>query len=300
MKAGVKKIAIYVHKAISLIRLPFALLALPRTACVVRMGSTMDNTFGMLFDAVVIGAALYGAGCLQGYLYFRKYSESDPWYLQALVGCILVCDTFQVAILTACVYQYVISVRIIDSVPIITNSLIPDIQNFGNPNILDHMFKRHAHYRNFLQQRYRCHGADVLLLATLAPSFLVLLPLVSNRVAVWDDNCLTFIPSFVKELYSRKISLSMFVTVAVERKLCLFKCSLNFETYKELASLKNLSMSCNILTGAISTHITEMQASSLPRLTPASPRFASGFGYLDFGSYDTLSSQRQNLLQENK
>ncbi|KAJ7445090.1 hypothetical protein FB451DRAFT_70003 [Mycena latifolia] len=83
--------------------------------------ATLDNTLGLLFDAVVISAALYGAGCLQAWFYFRTYLKRDSWYIKSLVVFVIVCDTCQQAILTACVYSYVVT-------------------NFANPAILDHVF----------------------------------------------------------------------------------------------------------------------------------------------------------------
>ncbi|KAJ7644947.1 hypothetical protein FB45DRAFT_899007 [Roridomyces roridus] len=80
--------------------------------------ATLDNTIGCLFDAVVVSAALYGTGCLQAWYYFRSYAKRDPWYIQALVAFVTVCDTAQQAILTACAYTYIVT-------------------NFGNPAILD-------------------------------------------------------------------------------------------------------------------------------------------------------------------
>ncbi|KAJ7174152.1 hypothetical protein C8R43DRAFT_1205284 [Mycena crocata] len=83
--------------------------------------ATLDNTLGLLFDAVVISAALYGAGCLQAWFYFRTYLKRDSWWIKSLVAFVIVCDTCQQALLTgvaACVYTYVIS-------------------NFANPDILN-------------------------------------------------------------------------------------------------------------------------------------------------------------------
>jgi len=83
--------------------------------------ANLDNTIGVLFDAVVISAALYGAGCLQAWFYFRTYLKRDSGWIQSLVAFVIVCDTCQQAILTACAYSYL-------------------IKNFANPAILDHVF----------------------------------------------------------------------------------------------------------------------------------------------------------------
>ncbi|KAJ7490113.1 hypothetical protein B0H11DRAFT_1015191 [Mycena galericulata] len=83
---------------------------------------TIHNTLGILFDATVVSATLYGVGCLQAWLYFRNHSRRDSYRLKCLVAFVLVCDTAQQAILTACVYTYIIT-------------------NFGNPDVLSHLVK---------------------------------------------------------------------------------------------------------------------------------------------------------------
>ncbi|KIK70291.1 hypothetical protein GYMLUDRAFT_255444 [Collybiopsis luxurians FD-317 M1] len=167
------------------------------------MGSTMSNTFGMLFDAVVVGAALYGAGCLQGYLYFRKYAENDPWFLRVLVGVILVCDTFQVGILTACVYEYV-------------------ILNFGNQDILGSLL-------------------NTLIIEIFFSDVIAVAVQMFYCWRIWrlsNGNFFMVLPLAL-------LSLAAFGSLLVYS--CL---ALNFETFEELTSLKNLSMSCNILAAA--------------------------------------------------
>ncbi|KAJ6530988.1 hypothetical protein DFH09DRAFT_141047 [Mycena vulgaris] len=83
--------------------------------------ATVDNTIGLLFDAVVISAALYGAGCLQAWFYFRTYSKRDSWWTKSLVTFVIVCDSSQMAVLTACAYSYLVT-------------------NIGNPAALTHVF----------------------------------------------------------------------------------------------------------------------------------------------------------------
>ncbi|KAJ7579554.1 hypothetical protein C8J56DRAFT_964426 [Mycena floridula] len=70
---------------------------------------SIDTTFGFLFHALTLCCILYGAGCLQGWLYFRKYSKRDPWLVQALVYSILIFDTCQIGCLYAAVYTYLVS-----------------------------------------------------------------------------------------------------------------------------------------------------------------------------------------------
>ncbi|KAJ6585741.1 hypothetical protein B0H19DRAFT_1250519 [Mycena capillaripes] len=83
--------------------------------------ATLDNTIGLLFDAAVISAALYGAGCLQAWFYFRTYLTRDSWWIKSLVAFVIVCDTCQQAILTACTYSYLVT-------------------NFANTAILDYVY----------------------------------------------------------------------------------------------------------------------------------------------------------------
>ncbi|KAJ7330957.1 hypothetical protein DFH08DRAFT_882051 [Mycena albidolilacea] len=82
--------------------------------------ATLDNTFGVLYQTVVISAALYGAGSLQAWYYFRKY-PSDLCWMKFLVAFVIVCDTCQQALTTASVYSYLVT-------------------NFGNPAIRHHLF----------------------------------------------------------------------------------------------------------------------------------------------------------------
>ncbi|KAJ3783897.1 hypothetical protein GGU10DRAFT_41544 [Lentinula aff. detonsa] len=163
------------------------------------MAASMNTTFGMLFDAVVIGAALYGAGCVQGYMYYRK-QQGDPWYLKSLVGFILICDTLQVGTLTACVYQYV-------------------ILNFAHEEILAVML-------------------DTLIIEIFFSDAIALAVQMFYCWRIWRRN-------ESRQLLSRHTSgLAQLGCVCLLVYSCL---SLQFETFEELTTLKNLSMTCNIL-----------------------------------------------------
>ncbi|KAJ7500103.1 hypothetical protein FB451DRAFT_1359040 [Mycena latifolia] len=70
------------------------------------MKTTVHNTFGVLFIVVMISASLYGAGILQFWMYIRKYHSKDPKIVKCLVVAILICDTFQQALLSHAVYTY--------------------------------------------------------------------------------------------------------------------------------------------------------------------------------------------------
>ncbi|KAJ7222583.1 hypothetical protein GGX14DRAFT_694622 [Mycena pura] len=61
--------------------------------------ATLNETFGLLYIAVVVSAALYGAGILQFWLYIRKYHAKDPLIVQFVVIAVIICDTVQQALL---------------------------------------------------------------------------------------------------------------------------------------------------------------------------------------------------------
>ncbi|KAJ7160382.1 hypothetical protein C8R46DRAFT_1286143 [Mycena filopes] len=97
--------------------------------------ATLDNTIGLIFQATVISAALYGAGCLQAWFYFRTYLKRDSCWVKFLVTFVVVCDTCQQAILTASTYSYLIT-------------------NFANPAILNHVARQDAFFSTFVIQIY--------------------------------------------------------------------------------------------------------------------------------------------------
>ncbi|KIY67970.1 hypothetical protein CYLTODRAFT_454018 [Cylindrobasidium torrendii FP15055 ss-10] len=67
------------------------------------------TTVGCLYIAVVVGSALYGVGCLQAWLYFRKFSKRDNWWIKGCVIFVTVCDTVQMALISAAVYIYLVT-----------------------------------------------------------------------------------------------------------------------------------------------------------------------------------------------
>ncbi|GAV99376.1 hypothetical protein LENED_000830 [Lentinula edodes] len=79
------------------------------------LGSTMavpinvDTTLGFLSHAVVLCCILYGAGCMQAWFYYRKYSKRDSWTVQTLVAAVIICDTCQIGFLYAAVYNYTVT-----------------------------------------------------------------------------------------------------------------------------------------------------------------------------------------------
>ncbi|KAJ7116018.1 hypothetical protein C8R44DRAFT_880401 [Mycena epipterygia] len=91
------------------------------------METTIDNTYGLLFIAVVISATLYGgarhqfkagididwdldpAGILQFWMYIRKYHSQDSRVVKGLVIVVLICDTCQQTLLCHAVYKYLVT-----------------------------------------------------------------------------------------------------------------------------------------------------------------------------------------------
>ncbi|KAJ7681261.1 hypothetical protein B0H17DRAFT_68328 [Mycena rosella] len=63
--------------------------------------ATVHNTLGLMYDAVVISAVLYGAGILQYWIYYQKYSRKDPLMNRVLVALVLIVNTCQLGLLTA-------------------------------------------------------------------------------------------------------------------------------------------------------------------------------------------------------
>ncbi|KAG7094380.1 hypothetical protein E1B28_007980 [Marasmius oreades] len=73
--------------------------------------TTIDNTLGLLFNVAIITAALWGAGSLQGWFYFRKYNSRDPIGTRLLIAFIMVADTVQEAMICEAVYKYAVSMH---------------------------------------------------------------------------------------------------------------------------------------------------------------------------------------------
>ncbi|KAJ7224300.1 hypothetical protein GGX14DRAFT_649470 [Mycena pura] len=70
--------------------------------------TTLDRTWGLVYIAVVLSAALYGAGILQFWLYIRRYHARDPLTVQFVVIAVILCDTVQQALLCHAVYEYLV------------------------------------------------------------------------------------------------------------------------------------------------------------------------------------------------
>ncbi|KAF5358662.1 hypothetical protein D9758_007689 [Tetrapyrgos nigripes] len=66
----------------------------------------IHDTLGVLFIVTIVTSALYGVGVIQAWFYYRNYNNKDRWYVRTLVGVVLFCDTAQMAMLSAAVYDY--------------------------------------------------------------------------------------------------------------------------------------------------------------------------------------------------
>jgi len=73
------------------------------------VAGTIDNTYGLLFIAVIVSSTLYGTGILQFWMYIRKYHSQDPLIVKGLVIAVLICDTCQQALLCHAVYKYLVT-----------------------------------------------------------------------------------------------------------------------------------------------------------------------------------------------
>ncbi|KAH8113548.1 hypothetical protein DFH11DRAFT_306732 [Phellopilus nigrolimitatus] len=77
----------------------------------------MDNTMGVLFIGVVLAMGLWGAGSVQCYYYFNRYTK-DEWWMKTLVVWVWVLDTIHQGLITHTAYTYLIT-------------------NYGNPVFLN-------------------------------------------------------------------------------------------------------------------------------------------------------------------
>lgn len=55
--------------------------------------TSLDSTFGCIFVATILTTALWGAGTVQLYLYYDKYSRKDKWFLRLFVFVVWALDT---------------------------------------------------------------------------------------------------------------------------------------------------------------------------------------------------------------
>ncbi|KAF8918411.1 hypothetical protein CPB85DRAFT_1558260 [Mucidula mucida] len=71
--------------------------------------ATIHNTFGLLFEVSIVSSVLFGAACLQAWLYFRKYWRRDRAYITTLASFVLICNACQVGIFSATIYNYLVT-----------------------------------------------------------------------------------------------------------------------------------------------------------------------------------------------
>ncbi|KAL0571926.1 hypothetical protein V5O48_010037 [Marasmius crinis-equi] len=69
---------------------------------------SMDRTFGAILVGGAVNAILYGVTSVQSYMYYVNYPK-DVKRLKVLVGVIWALDTVHVALVTLCIYHYVIT-----------------------------------------------------------------------------------------------------------------------------------------------------------------------------------------------
>ncbi|KIK55471.1 hypothetical protein GYMLUDRAFT_841073 [Collybiopsis luxurians FD-317 M1] len=109
----------------------------------------IHTTLGFLSHAVVLCSILYGAGCMQGWFYYRKYGQRDPWAIQALVAAVLICDTCQIGFLYAAVYDYTV-----------TNQGNPSALRNLSPNLIIELI--FSGFIAFLVQHFYCYRVFAL------------------------------------------------------------------------------------------------------------------------------------------
>ncbi|KIY48477.1 hypothetical protein FISHEDRAFT_73673 [Fistulina hepatica ATCC 64428] len=70
---------------------------------------SLDDTMGVIFISNVLTAVLWGAACVQTYIYTITYWNRDSWKLKSLVYSIFALDTLHQALLSMAVYKYLIT-----------------------------------------------------------------------------------------------------------------------------------------------------------------------------------------------
>ncbi|KAJ3732399.1 hypothetical protein DFJ43DRAFT_1073724 [Lentinula guzmanii] len=176
----------------------------------------INTTLGFLSHAVVLCCILYGAGCMQAWFYYRKYSRRDSWAIQVLVAAVVICDTCQIGFLYAAVYNYTVT-------------------NQGNPLALAKIDKNliiellFSGMIAFLVQHFYCHRIYALSKSRL------LAGLVS----------LTSLGSLVTLYYFIGVVLSQYTELA---QLALLDVRWRFPShFVKLTQLQNISVVTNVL-----------------------------------------------------
>ncbi|KAJ6516242.1 hypothetical protein C8R45DRAFT_1142012 [Mycena sanguinolenta] len=196
--------------------------------------ASIDNTMGSALLGCIFAAGLYGVSCVQTWYYFNRYGSTDHWYIKALVGLVFVCDSVHQALISHTVYWYVIT-------------------NYSRPEALSNLVwsilvSVSAVDRFFVDTRAQLEVLFNGLIGLVVQSFLTMrVWRLSNR-----NKCLTAIT--VYRSYSAVIDNDIAKASLV---LAEFGCSVAFtiqsmqlHTWEELAQLKGLSMSVNVLGAA--------------------------------------------------
>ncbi|KAJ7658256.1 hypothetical protein DFH06DRAFT_1327543 [Mycena polygramma] len=90
--------------------------------------TTIDNTYGLLFIAMVISSALYGTGITQFWMYIRKYHSRDTLIVKAVVCAVIICDTCQQSLLCHAVFRYLVdSLSEPTILPTVVNTLMIEL-----------------------------------------------------------------------------------------------------------------------------------------------------------------------------
>lgn len=71
----------------------------------------IHNTLGFLYITIIITSALWGAGTLQAWFYYRKYNNRDTLYTRLLILFVIIVDTVQQGLISEGVYQYAITMH---------------------------------------------------------------------------------------------------------------------------------------------------------------------------------------------
>ncbi|THH08791.1 hypothetical protein EW145_g2463 [Phellinidium pouzarii] len=69
----------------------------------------LDSTFGCLFLAGIFSTALWGAGSVQLYFYYDKYTKTDKWWLKIYIFMVYALDTLHQIFLLSSLYTYFVT-----------------------------------------------------------------------------------------------------------------------------------------------------------------------------------------------
>ncbi|KIK52347.1 hypothetical protein GYMLUDRAFT_251289 [Collybiopsis luxurians FD-317 M1] len=151
---------------------------------------TLDNTLGALFNGVIVGAALWGVGSLQLYIYFYKFPK-DRLLLKSTVLAAWIFDSVHQALISHIIYYYL-------------------VQHFFDPAALEH-YVWSQNYQplfealtGFIVQSFFVYRIFTLskgsYILTAIPSLLVIAKLACSLSYVGQGSRLTTTTQFVHDL----------------------------------------------------------------------------------------------------